>query len=458
MPWADYQIDRVVGGANEQYIAKKKGVTYRLKRYRPPYPAGEPATDPKTIAKIKRCNEVLKQRQRLNEALKAAAGRESCFGYAEEVFLNTSADAPGVIEAVRVIEGVRSLDEVRKDGKALRGAMLGLAEALEKLHGIGIVHADLKPQNVLFVQHSVGRVRSLFGGGGGMRAVLIDFDRSYYKDEIPGPDDIGGTPGFLPPEVIGYLEDEDCEEDGSDSKFRALLSEARDIYALGALFHVMLTGALPAWADGKQEVNGSAVEAAAKRYGMKPGYLSDLLEAMLQPEPKERPAASEVHESLRKEEFVSSSAPFEELWPEHAEQGYAYAGDMSRYQRIRRMTQGEVHMYKIRFVGGVENIYSIQMMRNTGIVTTNAAPRPAAPSPASEDRFTLDGVLYERDQLWPEHSGYQIDHDMLRRWGYQALYRTTQGDKKGYAVFKTGTGYKSLPFAVLRQDRCVVIK
>ena len=90
-----------------------------------------------------------------------------------------------------------------------------LCSALWVLHSMGVVHRDVKPDNVM--------IR-------GKEAVLIDFDASrIYKNANQEDTQILGTTGFAAPEQYGL----------SQSDGRA------DIYALGVLLNIMLTGEHP---------------------------------------------------------------------------------------------------------------------------------------------------------------------------------------------------------------------
>lgn len=92
----------------------------------------------------------------------------------------------------------------------------GLCDALFALHSIGIIHRDIKPENVMI--DSNGRV------------VLIDFDAArIFKDYRSQDTRIIGTTGYAAPEQFGISQTD----------------ERTDIFSLGILMNVMLTGEHP---------------------------------------------------------------------------------------------------------------------------------------------------------------------------------------------------------------------
>ena len=96
-----------------------------------------------------------------------------------------------------------------------RRIALQVCQALEVLHGLGIVHRDIKPENILLR---------------GNEAVLIDFDASrIHKSEGLSDTRIMGTTGYAAPEQYGF----------SQTDARA------DIYSVGILLNEMLTGKHP---------------------------------------------------------------------------------------------------------------------------------------------------------------------------------------------------------------------
>lgn len=91
-----------------------------------------------------------------------------------------------------------------------------LLEVLSVVHGQNIVHRDINPQNVLLSTDGVVK--------------LLDFGIAREPKAGQGKDTtILGTAGYAAPEQFGFQ-----QTDGRS-----------DIYSLGALFHVMLTGRLP---------------------------------------------------------------------------------------------------------------------------------------------------------------------------------------------------------------------
>ncbi|MBR6693902.1 MAG: serine/threonine protein kinase [Clostridia bacterium] len=135
----------------------------------------------------------------------------------EVLDIHNLADGQIIIE--EFIEGM-TVAEVLEGGhytyRAAKKIIEGVAAALDTLHGMEIVHRDIKPENIIVT--SAGRI------------VLLDFNASRrIKPEKKTDTVILGTVGYAPPEQFGISQ--------SDPK--------SDIYALGVLLNVMLTGVHP---------------------------------------------------------------------------------------------------------------------------------------------------------------------------------------------------------------------
>lgn len=126
-------------------------------------------------------------------------------------------DAYFVIE--EYIDGL-SVAEVLENGsytyRGARKVLSGVCGALSVLHAQGFVHRDVKPENVMI------------GKDGAVK--LIDFNVSRaVSPEAERDTAVLGTIGYAPPEQLGLAQ-----------------SDVRtDIYALGVLLNVMLTGEHP---------------------------------------------------------------------------------------------------------------------------------------------------------------------------------------------------------------------
>jgi serine/threonine protein kinase/Tfp pilus assembly protein PilF len=96
-----------------------------------------------------------------------------------------------------------------------------ICEGLAEAHRLGVVHRDLKPQNIMIDQE--GHVR------------IMDFGiaRSLHKEGLTQADMIIGTPEYMAPEQLG----------GGD------IDNRTDIYSLGVVLFEMLTGRLPFQGD-----------------------------------------------------------------------------------------------------------------------------------------------------------------------------------------------------------------
>ena len=124
----------------------------------------------------------------------------------------------GQIVLEEFIEGV-TIAEVMESGKyrysGTRKVLRSVCHALTVLHERNIVHRDIKPENVMISKDG--------------RVVLIDLNAAR-KISIASKDTVVmGTVGYASPEQLGVTQ-----------------SDARtDIYALGVLLNVMITGKHP---------------------------------------------------------------------------------------------------------------------------------------------------------------------------------------------------------------------
>jgi len=163
-----------------------------------------------------------------------------------------------------------SLEDVLKDGGPLdprdvADAGLGILAGLEAIHALGIVHRDVKPENILY------RLEDRT-----VTVCLGDFGVAHQPGlHLTGSEP--GTPAYKAPEILA----------GAASTPRS------DLYALGATLWRALTGEhptrIPEW-----RVNAAGFRAS-------PPALAGILAKALSPRPEDRyPDAREMAEDLRR--------------------------------------------------------------------------------------------------------------------------------------------------------------
>jgi eukaryotic-like serine/threonine-protein kinase len=155
--------------------------------------------------------------------------------FQREIAISKKLKHPGVVQTIDcgdmdqlciVMEWVdgRFLREIlSKEGKlpAKRATRIaiGVCEALEYIHGLGVVHRDLKPENIMVGEgDSIKLIDFGIAASEGMRRLTF----SKLSNAM-------GTPDYISPEQIKRK-----HNDGRS-----------DVYALGVILHEMLTGETP---------------------------------------------------------------------------------------------------------------------------------------------------------------------------------------------------------------------
>jgi eukaryotic-like serine/threonine-protein kinase len=145
--------------------------------------------------------------------------------------------------------------------------LVPVAQALQGLHGHGVVHGDLSPGNILF---------SVRG-----RPAVSDLGASRL---LGGPAHRTGTPGFCAPELDAGGEPAGREaRPGMPDQTSAGLEPAADVYSLAAVGWFALTGRAPARTASRAPLPLIVPDI--------PPEVVDLLEAALDEDPARRPSA-----------------------------------------------------------------------------------------------------------------------------------------------------------------------
>jgi len=143
-------------------------------------------------------------------------------------------DHPGVVKILaHGIDDLPYLALERIEGETLQDRLKGggldvveavricaeVAEAVQHMHDMGVVHRDIKPDNLL-VEEASGRVK------------LVDFGLAWFGESTTLTQEgaLLGTPHFMAPEQV---------------RPEGRIEKPADVYALGALLYACLTGSPP---------------------------------------------------------------------------------------------------------------------------------------------------------------------------------------------------------------------
>ncbi len=165
------------------------------------------------------------------------------------------------------LSGRTLADQVRENGPLdqaqLRHLLAQIGGALGAAHGVGVLHRDVTPNNVLWDE---GEPR------------LVDFGLARLADQSTASTGALGTVGYAAPET--YV------DGATDPRV--------DAYSLGAILYFAATGRPPfdattAMGALQQQLDGELVPLASLRPDL-PSELVGTIEALLEPEPDDRPS------------------------------------------------------------------------------------------------------------------------------------------------------------------------
>lgn len=263
-------------GFSKWGIGSRGGQSYFVKEFLSPvYPAEDSVfTEKKKQERIRLCQTFVEEKTNLYSAIRDASdGRvvtvEQFFRVGTKFYISTKA----------VTDPIMSIAEIARAPFVDRLRLCcSIAHAMAGIHNKRIVHADIKPDNILVVRKS------------GLHANIIDFDCSFFESKRPKlGEELNGDLVYLSPE--GFLHIAEIESN---------LSCKMDVFALGLLFHQYLTGKLPGFDTSEYQY---AYESVLDDRAPVVGYIENteccrILEQMLKKNPADRPDMNTVFQTL----------------------------------------------------------------------------------------------------------------------------------------------------------------
>jgi serine/threonine protein kinase len=197
----------------------------------------------------------------------AAARRVSGAFTAAVVAADSEADVPWLatvyVPAPTLSQLVRSCGPIPP--QAVRWLAAGCAEALESIHGVGLVHRDLKPSNVLVSPD-------------GPRVIDFGVARAAERIQLTVTRGSVGTPAYMAPE---------------QARDTRQATSASDVYALGATMLFAATGHPPYQGETVMDVLVRLATGPPDLGGL-PAELAGVVHACLERDPRNRPTAASL--------------------------------------------------------------------------------------------------------------------------------------------------------------------
>jgi eukaryotic-like serine/threonine-protein kinase len=273
----------VGGGLSKWTFAEKGGKEYFIKEFlSPTYPIdGSPGSESTKQIKRKRCEEFERHHRLLIERLSDRAADGGNLIVTIDFFRH-GAKYYKVTDKVDV-RGLKIEDIAASASGQKKLILLTVAHSLRILHQAGVVHGDLKPDNILIKESAKG----------GYVAKLIDFDNSYISGCPPSTEETVGDFVYYSPELLRYVRG-DKDTPSSD------LQLGSDIFALGLIYSEFLTGELPLFDRKKYQYACEAVNAGCKLSVPRiSAPLDALVTQMLHPLYDRRPSIEEVFTGIK---------------------------------------------------------------------------------------------------------------------------------------------------------------
>lgn len=193
---------------------------------------------------------------------------------AEVVAADPAAPVPWL--ATAYVPGISVEDAVRKYGpmpaESVRILGVCVSRAVAAIHGVGLVHRDLKPGNVLLTAQ-------------GPKVIDFGIARGVGDEGMTKTGMVAGSPPYMAPEQLTT----------------GAFGPASDVFSLGSILHYAATAAGPYGRGGAQELYARAIAVGPVVAEDLPEVIAEPVARALAKEPSSRPSAAEMVRALETE-------------------------------------------------------------------------------------------------------------------------------------------------------------
>lgn len=184
---------------------------------------------------------------------------------------------------MELIQGADLSDVLQREGtlNPLRAVKLvrQLAAALEEAHRLGVVHRDIKPQNIKLIRYQPG---------GKILLKVLDFGMAKQvgkaEQRLTAPGMLVGTPKYVAPEQI---------------QERPIIDGRTDLYTVGVLFYEILSGQVPFLGSPSEVLLGHLHHEPKPLPDDVPKMVKDVVMRLLRKRPDDRfPDATSLEQAL----------------------------------------------------------------------------------------------------------------------------------------------------------------
>ena len=274
-----YEITRALTSENAGFsqwgFCRKDGHEYFIKEFvEIKYPIDRSMFSPEAYErKIKICEKFYDEKCRLYKALeKCRTGNNMIV---QNFFREGSRYYTVTDKVCGPVIGVKEVALLSSEKKEV--LFKSILYSISALHRAGIVHSDIKADNIL-LQETFDRY---------VTAKIIDFDAGFLLNEPQN--NVKGDFVYLSPEAFLKMNGENIN-----------LTEKIDIFALGILFHQYYTGDLPLIPKEDSQICTAVLNChEVILYNTLPSWLRDMIKKMLSLDPADRPDASSLLQFLQ---------------------------------------------------------------------------------------------------------------------------------------------------------------